>query len=167
MAFIAASEQRSESVKFGLVFTNGKWLPNELPVYAVVARKKCEVYASHLLCMHCIRQQIHNVLNSSRTTARWRMGLTSDENNLKHINIKGGQLTNFCNVLCLKFNFFCGKISEYLRCIHIFTARCYASAVLAMGLCPCLSVTSRRSTKTAKRRITQTTPHDSTGTLVF
>ena len=30
-----------------------------------------------------------------------------------------------------------------------------------------VSVTSRRSTKTAKRRITQTTPHDSPGTLVF
>jgi len=55
----------------------------------------------------------------------------------------------------------------------IFTARCYASAVLAMGLCLCLclclcpSVTSRCSTKTAKHRITQTTSHDSTGTLVF
>ena len=53
----------------------------------------------------------------------------------------------------------------------VFTARCYASAVLAVGLCtcpcPCLSVTSRCSTKTAKRRITQTTPHDSPGTLVF
>ena len=51
----------------------------------------------------------------------------------------------------------------------LFTARCYASAVLAMGLCPCLclSVTSRCSTKTAKRRITQTTPHDTSGTLVF
>ena len=31
----------------------------------------------------------------------------------------------------------------------------------------CLSVTSRSSTKTDKRRITQTTPHDSPGTLVF
>ena len=30
-----------------------------------------------------------------------------------------------------------------------------------------LSVTSRSSTKTAKSRITQTTPHDSPGTLVF
>ena len=30
----------------------------------------------------------------------------------------------------------------------------------------CLSVTSRSSTKTAKRRMTQT-PHDTTGTLVF
>ena len=51
----------------------------------------------------------------------------------------------------------------------VFTARCYASAVLAMGLCPCLcpSVTSRNSTKTAKFRITQTTPHDSPVTLVF
>ena len=33
--------------------------------------------------------------------------------------------------------------------------------------CVCLSVTSRSSTKTAKRRITQTTPHDTPGTLVF
>ena len=50
-----------------------------------------------------------------------------------------------------------------------FTTRCYASAVLAMALCPsvCLSVTSRSCIKMAKRRITQTTPHDSTGTLVF
>ena len=40
-------------------------------------------------------------------------------------------------------------------------------AVLAMGLCLCLSVTSRSSTKTAKRTITQITPHDSPGTLVF
>jgi len=51
----------------------------------------------------------------------------------------------------------------------IFTARCYASAVLAMGLClsVCLSVRSRSSSKTAKLRITQTTPHDNPGTLVF
>jgi len=49
----------------------------------------------------------------------------------------------------------------------VFAARYFASAVLAMALCPsvCLSITSRCSTKTAKRRITQT-PHDSPGTLV-
>ena len=36
-----------------------------------------------------------------------------------------------------------------------------------LSVCPsvCLSVTSQCSTKTAKRRITQTTPHDSAGTL--
>ena len=57
----------------------------------------------------------------------------------------------------------------------IFTARCYASAVLAMDLCPsvcvcvCLSVsvTSRCCTKTAKRIFAQTTRHDTAGTLVF
>ena len=51
-----------------------------------------------------------------------------------------------------------------------FTVRCYASAVLAMALCltsVCLSITSRCSTKMAKRRITQTKPHDTPGTLVF
>ena len=38
-----------------------------------------------------------------------------------------------------------------------------------MVLCPsaCLSVTSRSSTKKTKYGITQTTPHDSPGTLVF
>ena len=47
----------------------------------------------------------------------------------------------------------------------VFTARCYASAVLATALCPSvrLSVTSRCSTK----RITETTSHDSPGNLVF
>ena len=57
--------------------------------------------------------------------------------------------------------------------ITIFAARCYACAVLAMVLCLsvclclCLFVTSQCSTKTAKRRITRTTPHDSPGNLVF
>jgi len=41
------------------------------------------------------------------------------------------------------------------------------SVRLSVCLSICPSVTSRSSTKTAKRRITQTTPHDSQGTLVF
>ena len=41
------------------------------------------------------------------------------------------------------------------------------SVSVCVCLCLCLSVTSRSSTITAKRRITQTTPHDSPGTLVF
>ena len=36
-----------------------------------------------------------------------------------------------------------------------------------VSVCLCLSVTNRSSTKTAKRRVTKTTPHDSTGTLVL
>jgi len=52
-------------------------------------------------------------------------------------------------------------------CAVFFTARCYASAVLAMGLClsVSVSVTSRSSIITAKRKITRTTPHDSPATL--
>jgi len=40
---------------------------------------------------------------------------------------------------------------------------------VCLSVCPSvrLSITSRSSTKTTKRRITQTTPHDSPGTLVF
>jgi len=54
--------------------------------------------------------------------------------------------------------FFLNKLAFLMA---IFTARCYASAVLAMGLClclsVCLSVTSRSSTKTAKRHTNNTT----------
>jgi len=38
---------------------------------------------------------------------------------------------------------------------------------LSVCVCVCLSVTNRCSTKTAKHRITQTTPQDSPGTVVF
>ena len=38
---------------------------------------------------------------------------------------------------------------------------------VCLSVCVSLSVTSRSSTKTAKRRIIKTTPHDSPGTLVF
>ena len=41
------------------------------------------------------------------------------------------------------------------------------SVRLSVSVSVCLSVTSRSSTKTVKQRITQTTPHDSPGTLVF
>jgi len=55
----------------------------------------------------------------------------------------------------------------------IFTARRYASAVLAVVVCPsvclsvCPSVTSRYCIETATHRITQTTPYGSPGNLVF
>jgi len=47
------------------------------------------------------------------------------------------------------------------------TVSCYAYAVVAMGLCLSVSVTSWCSTKTAKYRIRKTTPHNSPGTLLF
>jgi len=43
---------------------------------------------------------------------------------------------------------------------RVFTARRYASAVYVMAPCPSVSVISRCSTKTAKRRITQRKIHD-------
>jgi len=50
----------------------------------------------------------------------------------------------------------------------IFTMRFHASAVYAVVMSVCLSVTSWCSTETAKRRITQTTSlYDSPGNLVF
>ena len=52
----------------------------------------------------------------------------------------------------------------------VFTARALLSRYMPWScvcLSVCVSVTSRSSTKMAKRRNTQTMPHDSPGTLVF
>ena len=76
-------------------------------------------------------------------------------------------LLTYIIMMSLLFNLL--QMTRRTILLIVFTARCYASAVLAMGLCPSVSVsvTSRCSTKTAKRRITQTTPHDTPGTLFF
>ena len=66
-------------------------------------------------------------------------------------------------------------LAEFLLSIIelLFTARRYASTVLAVVVCPsvcpsvCLSVTSRYCIETATHRITQTTPYGSPGNLVF
>ena len=54
----------------------------------------------------------------------------------------------------------------------VFTARGYAKRGIcrrrvSVCLCVCLSVTLRYCIKTAKRKITETTPHDSPMILVF
>ena len=61
-------------------------------------------------------------------------------------------------------------IYKFRRCLYtVFTARRYASAVLAVIVClsVCPSVTSRSCTKMAKPRITLRTAYDSPETLVF
>ena len=68
--------------------------------------------------------------------------------------------------------------ATYRQCAFPFNTWFYRAMLCIRGtthgpvsVCVCLSVsmsvTSRCSTKTAKRRITQTTPHDTPGTLVF
>jgi len=57
------------------------------------------------------------------------------------------------------------KVSNFLPRELCSRGICYGR--VSVCLCVCLSVTSQSSTKTAKRRMTQTTPHDSPGTLVF
>jgi len=56
--------------------------------------------------------------------------------------------------------------------VHLVTARRLAKRGIcrrrvSVCLCVCVSVTLRYCIQTAKRRITQTTPHDSPMTLVF
>ena len=55
-----------------------------------------------------------------------------------------------------------------LHCIFYRAMLCMHGASHGpMSICLSVSVASQSSTKTAKHRITQTTPHDSPGTLVF
>jgi len=61
-------------------------------------------------------------------------------------------------------------ITTLVPCYLCFITFLPCDAMLARYMlwpCVCLSVTSRCSTKTDKRKIKQTTPHDSPGTLVF
>jgi len=65
-------------------------------------------------------------------------------------------------------------MTPYRPYLYVFTAQRYASAVLAVVVCLCLSVsrpsvrasvTHRYYVKTAKHRITEITPHDGSVTL--
>ena len=56
---------------------------------------------------------------------------------------------------------------DFYRAMLCIRGTSHGPVSVCLCLSVCLSVTSRSSTKTAKRRITQTTPHDSPGTLVF
>ena len=61
----------------------------------------------------------------------------------------------------------CAWQPHRLFLFHFYRAMlCYAMLAMTLCLSVCQSVTSRCSTKTAKRRITQITPHDSPVTLV-
>ena len=91
--------------------------------------------------------------------------------------------SRYSNLLCKQSFSFCVVRSFSHICYNLrilghglsvsSTARAMLCAVYAMAVCVCLSVclcmsiTSRCSTKMAKRRITQTPPHDSPGSLVF
>ena len=77
------------------------------------------------------------------------------------------------HVECHVISFF-SRVSEYVVCsifsfLLLATERRYASAVYAVIVCPSVrpSVTSRHCNKTAKCRITQTTPYVSPGNLDF
>jgi len=58
------------------------------------------------------------------------------------------------------------KSTKCIESTHLITARRYANAV-GLYAVVCVSVTRRYCIKTAKRGITQATPHDSLEALVF
>jgi len=60
-----------------------------------------------------------------------------------------------------------GGCSWFLPCDALLSAVYAVVVCLSVCLCVCVCVTLRYCIKTAKRRITQITPHDSPLTLVF
>jgi len=87
---------------------------------------------------------------------------------LRHI--ESGRLSFFTSERQMRA---CKYIDKLLFTDSVFSNSCYRATVCLRGLCcrrvfpsVCLSVTSRHCTKMAKR-ITQITPDDSPGILVF
>ena len=77
-----------------------------------------------------------------------------------------GARTTKINQIILSLKGYQHKTSA--KTVHEFLPReAMLSAVFAIVVCLCVSVTLRYCIKTAKRRITQTTPHDSPMIRVF
>ena len=128
-----------------------------------------DVHCHHLVNM--VEQCAHLLMKMCSVAAAWNEVVIACRAYVYCSSSEHVVFTQYEPEVATKSTELCGWMSEIslgvLKVslhVQIFTVRCYASAVLAMGLC--LSVTSRSSTKMAKQRITQTTPHDSTGTLV-
>ena len=135
----------SQSMKLRLFFSQMKNCPLHLPVNVpTVATKMRDMCTDQLLCMHRVAVSV---------TSLWVEFQHSTE-----ITIE------------ITWNIHVYQHNRW----SLFTARALLSRYMPWScVCPsvrlsvCLSVTSRCSTKMAKRRNTQTTPHDSPGTLVF
>jgi len=95
-----------------------------------------------------------------------------------NVEIPTGTITQQMSRMHLSLVFSCGRVNTVVlvifrwcltsdACSFSFLPRYAMLARYVLWACVCLSVTSRSSTKTAKRTNTQTKPHDSPGTLVF
>ena len=61
----------------------------------------------------------------------------------------------------------CHLVYHFYRAMLCIRGTSHGPVSMSVSVCLCPSVTSRSSTKTAKQRIRQTTPHDTSGSLVF
>ena len=145
---------------------------DNIRVMAIVwsLRKNITITGLCWIVWHNVHSQQHTNMSSSYRSNKLR---------LSHWNpyavCRGGFLEYYC-IIVTRWSDSGGIKPDLLRPTG-FTARRYASAVLAVIVClsvclsvrpsVCLSATSRSCTKIAKPRITLTTPYDSPETLVF
>ena len=107
------------------------------------------------------RQCVGLAIKRSRVRFPARARLRSDSGQVVHTQLPRRQHSSLVyGVVLVPLPFF----YRAMLCIR---GTSHGPVSVCLCLCLCLSVTSRCSTKTAKRRITQTTPHDTPGTLVF
>jgi len=85
-------------------------------------------------------------------------------------HVKGSQHLTFNDLTVHKYNITIVLTDLPISCDFYHAMLCIrgtSHGPVSVSVRLCLSVTSRSSTKTAKQTITQTTPHDSPGILVF
>ena len=102
--------------------------------------------------------------------------MTRNSSNQRRTRISGTAvpaIPNSCSrgfqVICFfrLFAYCCRVYIDFYRAMLCIRGTSHGPVSVSVCLSVSVSVTSRCSTKMAKQRITQTTPHDSSGTLVF
>jgi len=119
-----------------------------------------------------IRHCASSLVSSARQIASERQHWTSYRAYAEHSRALSRALTHLVRFLRYVRASACATHALRRHYVTAIWIRFYRAMLCIRGyshgpVSVCLSVTSRCSTKTAKRRITQTTPHDSPETLVF
>jgi len=87
---------------------------------------------------------------------------------LSHVSTNAKDLMKIGPVRTDIFGTICQFLTSFYRAtLYAKRGICRRRVSVCLSVCVCLSVTLRYCIKTAKRRITQITPHDSLVTLVF
>jgi len=101
-----------------------------------------------------------------RQMRSWRIEWTFS-GQVRYWSLTSLNITQIISDKTFSFWTFSESSRAFYRAMLCICGTSHGPVSVSVCVSPSVSVTSRSSTKTAKSRITQTTPHDSPGTLVF